>query len=60
MNIIWLLRAVRWVRNPPSEKRVILVLGVIALCLLLFGFERLFGWPEWLTLEGTPGNRIMR
>jgi hypothetical protein len=60
MNMRWLLRASRWARNPPSEKRVKLVLGVIALCLLLFGVERIFGWPDWLTLEGMPGGRIPR
>lgn len=48
MNPIWLMRMARWVRNPPSPARVRLVLGVIALCLLVFGFEYLFGWPEAL------------
>jgi len=60
MSMRWLLRASRWARNPPSGKRVILVLAAIALCLLLFGIERLIGWPEWLTLQGTPGGRIPR
>lgn len=45
----WLVKMAMWVRNPPSPERVKLVFGVIALCLLLFGFERLFGWPAWLT-----------
>lgn len=44
-------RMAKWARNPPSEKRVKLVLGVIALCLVLFGVERLFGWPDWLTID---------
>lgn len=60
MNMRWLLRASRWARNPPSEKRVRLVLGVIALCLLLVGIERLIGWPNWLTVEGMPGGRVPR
>jgi predicted acyltransferase len=46
---VWLLRAKRWARNPPSEGRVKLVLGVIAICLLIAGYEWLFGWPDWLT-----------
>ncbi len=49
MDPRWLLRASRWARNPPSAKRVYLVLGVVAICLLLFAIERLFGWPAWLT-----------
>jgi hypothetical protein len=47
----WLLRASRWVRNPPSEGRVRLVLGVVAICLAIAGVEALFGWPDWLTLN---------
>jgi hypothetical protein len=46
MNPLWLLRASRWARNPPSARRVWLVLGVIAACLLLAGAERLFGGPD--------------
>lgn len=53
--MIWFLRMVRLVRNPPSEARVRLVLGVIALVLLLFAIERVFGWPEALSVE--PMNR---
>ncbi|WP_434621640.1 hypothetical protein [Tabrizicola sp. M-4] len=48
MNPIWLIRMAQWVRNPPSPQRVKLVFGVIALCLLIFGYEWLFGWPEAL------------
>jgi len=48
MNPIWLIRMARWARNPPSPERVKLVLGVILLCLLIFGYEWLFGWPDWL------------
>jgi hypothetical protein len=52
MNIqIWLLRASRWARNPPSADRVKLVFGVIALCLLIVGYEWIFGWPDWLTVN---------
>lgn len=52
MNImIWMLRAKRWAQNPPSMRRVVLVLGVIAACLALAGFEWLWGWPDWLTVN---------
>ncbi len=53
MNMMWLLRAVRWVRNPPSEKRVLFLLAVIAACLAIWGIEQLVGFPDWLTPEST-------
>lgn len=52
MDPAWLLRMARWVRNPPSPKKAMLIFGVIAACLLIFGFEYFFGWPEALTVEG--------
>lgn len=48
MNPMWLVRMAQWARNPPSPQRVKLVFGVVALCLLIFGIEWMFGWPEWL------------
>lgn len=51
MNIAWLMRAKRWVQNPPSPTRVKLVLGVIAVCIGLVIYERLFGWPDALTVQ---------
>lgn len=50
MNLLhWLLRASRWARHPPSERRVALALAVIGACILLVLVERLLGWPEVLT-----------
>ncbi len=60
MNLRWLLRMSRWARHPPSQKRVVLFLVVLGVCLLLFGFERLFGWPDWLTLQNMPRGRVIR
>ncbi|MDZ4135504.1 MAG: hypothetical protein U1D06_07905 [Paracoccaceae bacterium] len=54
MTPIWLIRAARWVRHPPSAARVKLVLGVIAACLVLVGVEHFIGWPDWLTTNGGP------
>lgn len=52
MNIqIWLIRATRWARNPPSAGRVMLVFGVIAACLVIVGIEWAFGWPDWLSVN---------
>lgn len=53
MNPLWILRAKRWVQQPPSGRRVALVLGIVAVCLILYGIEAIWGWPEALT----PNNR---
>lgn len=49
MNQRWLLMAKRWAQNPPSPTKIKFVAAIIAVCLLLFGVEQLWGWPEWLT-----------
>lgn len=48
MTPLWLLRAMRWVRNPPSQGRVVLVVVVVATCLGIWGVEHLVGFPDWL------------
>lgn len=48
----WLLRAKRWVQNPPLSGRVKLVFAVIAVCLVLVAIERFIGWPDWMTVDG--------
>ena len=50
MNLRWLFRMARWARNPPSEGRVRLVLGIALVCIALFLIERFIGWPEALSL----------
>lgn len=58
-NLNWLIRMSQWARNPPSAKRVVLVLVVIALGLALAGLEHFGLWPDWATLERPPrGPRI--
>lgn len=49
MNPRWLLKAKRWAQNPPSPARIKFIAGIIAFCLMLYGVEQLFGWPDWLT-----------
>jgi hypothetical protein len=49
-----LMRAKRWVQNPPSAKRVKLIFGVIALALLVVGLERFGFWPDWARAERIP------
>lgn len=60
MNYRWLLRMAKWARNPPSAGQVKFVLAIIAISLTLYGIERAFGWPEWLTPQATPRGRISR
>ncbi len=54
MHLRWFLRASRWARNPPSDKRVKLVFGLIAVCLVLAGIEHFIGWPDILTVDRPP------
>ncbi|NDV01317.1 hypothetical protein [Pseudoroseicyclus tamaricis] len=59
MNPLQFLRMAHWARRPPSKRMVMVVLGVIAVCAVLWGIERLWGWPDWLVPERT-GRRVMR
>jgi len=60
MNPLWLLRLTRWARNPPSPHRAMVIFAIIALCLMLYGIESVFGWPDWLTPERLPRGRVLR
>ncbi len=61
MNWLQLLRMARWVRNPPSAKRVKFGFAVVALCLTLFAIERWIGWPDWMSVDATRvPNRVVR
>ncbi len=51
MNPRWLLMAKRWAQHPPSMKRVLLVLGVVAACVLLVVAERYGLVPDWMTAD---------
>lgn len=52
-----LLRLALWFRQPPSRSHVILIFVVLALCLVIVGIERIFGWPEWLRTQPMPIRR---
>lgn len=54
MNYRWLMKASMWVRNPPSEKRVMLVVGIIVLCLGIAFVEHYVGWPDWAQRDRIP------
>ena len=51
MNLRWLLMAKRWAQSPPSMGRVKLVVGVIVVCLLIVGAEKLGLTPDWMTAD---------
>lgn len=53
MNPRWLMKAKRWAQNPPSARQVMFYGAILALCLVLAGFEWLWGWPDWLTVNST-------
>lgn len=59
-NLNWLVRAARWVRNPPSAGMVKLVFGIILLGLALLAVEKAGFWPEWAQVERHPGPRLVR
>lgn len=48
----WLLRAKRWVQNPPSAKRVKFVFAVILACIALVVVEKTIGLPTWMEVNG--------
>ena len=58
MDLFWLVRMARWVRHPPSPRAVRFVLVIVALCLLLFGVELIWGWPEALTPHSGGRTRL--
>ncbi|SMR71930.1 hypothetical protein SAMN04488030_1270 [Aliiroseovarius halocynthiae] len=51
MDPRWLLRMSKWARNPPSARRVILGIVVLAICLALFAYEYFIGAPDWMEIE---------
>ena len=59
-NLRHLLRMSKWARNPPGEKRVKLVIGIIVICLILFAVERWIGVPDWMQMDLPRQQRIPR
>ncbi|MFK5997661.1 MAG: hypothetical protein QM492_06100 [Rhodobacterales bacterium] len=52
INLRWLLRMKRWSAHPPSPARVKLVFAILLACAALYGYDYLYGWPKFLTLDG--------
>ncbi len=51
-GFLWMKRLVQ---RPPSRGRIVLVLIVLGFCLVLWGYEQLFGWPEMLRVDRIRG-----
>lgn len=49
--MIWFLRMAKWSRRPPSARKVVFVLAIIAICLALAGAEWMGLFPEGFGLE---------
>lgn len=56
-NLNWLVRAARWVRNPPSPKMVKLVFGIVAAGIAMALLQHFGLWPDWATMERPRGIR---
>lgn len=54
LDLRHLMRAKRWVQNPPSAKRVKLVFAAVAIALIIVGLEHFGFWPEWAKAERMP------
>lgn len=50
----WFIRMAQWARHPPPKWKVKLVFGVVLVCLVIYGIELIWGWPEFLTLNRIP------
>ncbi|MFY0597212.1 MAG: hypothetical protein JXQ85_12345 [Cognatishimia sp.] len=59
MNPRWLMKMALWARNPPSKRRIQIVIFAVVCTAILYGFEQYFGWPEALTAEKI-GNKGLR
>ena len=49
--MIWLLRMAKWVRHPPSPRRVKIVAIAVAAALAVAALEWFGLWPDWAQLE---------
>ncbi|MDO5369075.1 hypothetical protein [Paracoccus sp. (in: a-proteobacteria)] len=59
-NMIWLMRAARWVRNPPSARQAAMVAAIVA-AVMAIGMIEWMGWvPEWAQMDrpGHGGPRV--
>lgn len=61
MNMRWMLRMKRWVQRPPSWGHVKFVFTILLACALIYAYEYLYGWPDFLIIEPVGrGHRLPR
>jgi hypothetical protein len=53
-----LIRMAQWWRHPPSPHFVRILVVVLVLCAVLVAIERFVGWPDWLTSNRVPIQRM--
>ncbi|MGZ9809810.1 hypothetical protein ACXN5S_05040 [Pseudoroseicyclus sp. H15] len=53
MNPLQFLRLAHWARQPPSKRTIAVIFGAVTVCALLWGIEAIWGWPDWLTTNGS-------
>ncbi|PZO80066.1 MAG: hypothetical protein DI629_07855 [Mesorhizobium amorphae] len=46
-----LVQMSHWIRHPPPLWKVLMAAGIIALAVILYNVEQIWGWPEWLTVN---------
>lgn len=56
MNPRFFQKMAQIARHPPSKKTILLWIAVVGIALVLFGIERLIGWPDWLTVKSHRGG----
>lgn len=55
-----LMRMALWVRRPPSRSQLLVMLIVVLVAAFCVGFEAIFGWPDWLTVQRPPRGILLR
>ncbi len=60
MNLHHFFFMARWARNPPSARRVKIVLVALAICLVILGIEYMGWWPDWARTEPRAPARLPR
>ena len=60
MNLIWLMRAAKWVRRPPSMTQVRILFSVLALAAAIWGLDHFGLWPDWARIDPKEARRTMR
>ncbi|TCL09315.1 hypothetical protein BXY66_1360 [Shimia isoporae] len=58
MNPRHFMKMAMWAKRPPSQKRVILVFSVIAICLAVAAVEKIFGLEDMVPELNKTNTRV--